>query len=69
MSSKNRYNSDQLLDWVLVEASTACTSCKTVASEIHTDEYHFSETLFHKGWRSTGPRIYCPACASKKLKQ
>lgn len=46
-----------------------CTNCKIIGTEHNIDDWCAATSFYKKNWRATkNNNIYCPDCASKKLK-
>lgn len=63
------YKAEDLLDSIVTEQEITCSICKKSEREYNIDDYDFADTIFEDGWRATPNYVYCPDCASKKLKQ
>ena len=57
-----------MLDNVYSEHTVMCSLCGDHLSQLNTDDHDFAERCIRDGWRATDNNVYCPSCASKRLK-
>lgn len=62
------YEPMDLCDSIETECTITCSSCGK-QSICFTDSDEAMDVFFEEGWRATkSGNVYCPECASKKLK-
>lgn len=59
---------DLIYEYVVRSCEVVCSCCKVSEIQFNVDEFNFIESVINKGWKATHNRLYCPKCASKKLK-
>lgn len=64
-----KYKADDLLDFMNEEVSweIQCSSCGYSIGG-YEEAIYITDELFKEGWKATKQNVYCPKCATKKLK-
>lgn len=64
-----KYEPMDLYDSIETECIITCSNCGTQRSAMYVDSDEAVDVFFEEGWRATkSGNVYCPQCASKKLK-
>lgn len=60
---------DRLSESIEITATIDCSKCTEIGALFGVDEYEAAHSFSDDGWRITqSGNIYCPQCASKKLR-
>lgn len=65
----NKYDPMDLYNSIETECTITCSCCGMQSNLHEINDFEATDIYFDAGWRATKKgNVYCPECASKKLK-